>query len=51
MAIITPCGSYRVASTSLVSVGAIRGSHLAQEAGWVYFAEYDPNKIPAHNTA
>jgi poly(A) polymerase len=36
---------------SLVSVRAIRGSPFAQEAGWVYFAGYDANKAPAHNTA
>jgi hypothetical protein len=32
--------------SSLVSVRAIR-----QQAGWVYFAGYDANKMPAHNTA
>ena len=37
--------------SSLVSVRAIRGSPFAQEAGWVYFAGYDANKMPAHNTA
>jgi hypothetical protein len=37
--------------SSLVSVRAIRGSPFAQQAGWVYFAGYDANKMPAHNTA
>jgi hypothetical protein len=37
--------------SSLVSVRAIRGSPFAQEAGWVYFAGYNANKMPAHNTA
>ena len=37
--------------SSLVSVRAIRGSPFAQQAGGVYFAGYDANKMPAHNTA
>ena len=36
---------------NLVSVRAIRVSPFAQQAGWVYFAGYDANKVPAHNTA
>ena len=37
--------------SGLVSVRAIRGSPFAQDAGWVYFAGYDANKMPAHDTA
>ena len=36
---------------NLVSVRAIRVSPFAQQAGRVYFAGYDANKVPAHNTA
>ena len=37
--------------SDLVSVRAILASPFVQHPGWVYFAGYDANKAPAHNTA
>jgi hypothetical protein len=36
---------------NLVAVRAIRDSPFAQQSDWAYFAGYDANKTPAHNTA
>ena len=46
-----PTRTEAISGSSLVSVRAIQGSPFAQQAGWVYFAGYDANKVPAHNTA
>src|SRR5215471_15523044 len=35
---------------NLVSVRAIRVSPLPQQSDWIFFAGYDANKAPAHNT-
>jgi hypothetical protein len=37
--------------SGLVSVRAIRASPFGRQSGWVYFAGYDANKAPAHDTA
>ncbi len=39
------------AGRALVATRAIRGSPSAQEGGAIYFAGYDANKAPAHDTA
>jgi hypothetical protein len=52
-----PNGSYDLSQVSalpgqaLVATRSIRGSPFPREAGAIYFAGYDANKAPAHNTA
>jgi hypothetical protein len=52
-----PGGNYDLRQVSaapgraLVATRAIRGSPFPQEGGAIYFAGYDANKAPAHDTA